>query len=172
MRPNKLLCQRKVVGVAGCQNKSIRGRGDGDGKTDFFSKFFQIRLAIVQKEMYIRKSSVILELNASVDPAKLIRKLWKIFQSWLEKLFEVWYIMQPTLLGSLLQKRKSWKKIKNFEKVLKILKIQLDKCEKLWYIKKPSNATVEKLIENWIVRCEPWNSLENSNWVSWKNHKS
>ena len=30
---------------------------------------------VVQKEMYIRKSSVILELNASVDPAKLIRKL-------------------------------------------------------------------------------------------------
>ena len=45
------------------------------GQNGLFSKFFQIRLAIVRKEMYIRKSSVILELNASVDPAKLIRKL-------------------------------------------------------------------------------------------------
>ena len=74
-------------------------------KTNFFPKFFKMRLAIVQKAVYIRKSSVILELNASVDPAKLIKKLWKIFQSWLEKLFEVWYIMKPTLLRSAAPKK-------------------------------------------------------------------
>ena len=51
----------------------------------------------------------------------------------------------------------------SFKKVWKKLIIRLDKREKLWYIKQPSNSLrVWQLIENWIVRCEPWNSLENS----------
>ena len=49
-------------------------------KTNFFSKFFKIRLAIVQKAVYIRKSSVILELNASVDLMRLIKNFEKSFK--------------------------------------------------------------------------------------------
>ena len=49
-------------------------------KPNFFPKFFKIRLAIVQKAVYIRKSSVILELNASVDLMKLIKNFEKSFK--------------------------------------------------------------------------------------------
>ena len=98
---------------------NLYGAGGRGRQNGLFLKILSISTCNCSKGVYIRKSSVILELNASVDPAKLIRKLWKIFQSWLEKLFEVWYIIQPTLFGSLLQKRESWKKIKTSKKFWK-----------------------------------------------------
>jgi hypothetical protein len=49
-------------------------------KTNFFPKFFKTRLAIPEKEVYIRKSSVILELNASVDQTRLIKNFEKSFK--------------------------------------------------------------------------------------------
>ena len=49
-------------------------------KPNFFPKIFKTRLAIVQKAVYIKKSSVILELNASVDLMKLIKNFEKSFK--------------------------------------------------------------------------------------------
>ena len=88
--------------------------------------------------------------------AVLIKKLWKKFKTRLEKMFNACYIKEPTI--ALVAKTV---KLMNLKKVRKKYKTLLDKLKKLWYIKEPSIALKDwQLIENWIVRCEPWNSLE------------
>ena len=126
------------------------------------AKFFKFELVFWKNAVYIRKSSLMLDLNAQTKVMRLIEKFEKTLKIDLTNTLKCGILRNvASFRGLLLMSSSADQTSKKFEKKLII---RLDKREKLWYIKQPSNSSrVWQLIENWIVRCEPWNSLENSN---------
>ena len=68
-----------------------------DGKLEKFEKKFKSALAKCKNGMYIRKSSVILDLNAKLNDDELIKKTSKKFEKQLDKSLNQCYIKQPTI---------------------------------------------------------------------------